>query len=297
MHGPTCIFWANLTPFSLEALVESKEQWLRTPVSPLSGAPPGRARPGVASFSISFNECLLVEDDTGTGHGHSATPATRLSAPRDGPPLWPGRAAARSAAATASGLPPAERARVRPHCCFAPALIHFVPDSRTYWVPLFLKRHCDRTLEWAPPDYAPDALIRRAATPDDGVHCADVVDALKVRKSQAGPDVGPTAAVYNCIPTRIRGPTRISWSNLTPSSLEALRRRCRRRARRPRPLARRRRRRARVRRGGGGAGGSGEGGGGGTRAGRTEPGGSLPASPCQTPGAKLSTEGLKLAQQ
>jgi hypothetical protein len=32
------------------------------------------------------------------------------------------------------------------HCRFAPPLIHFIPHSLTYSVPLFLKRQCDRTL-------------------------------------------------------------------------------------------------------------------------------------------------------
>ena len=38
----------------------------------------------------------------------------------------------------------ADRARL--HCCFAPSLIHFIPDSLKYLVTLFLKRSCDRTL-------------------------------------------------------------------------------------------------------------------------------------------------------
>jgi hypothetical protein len=36
--------------------------------------------------------------------------------------------------------------RAPPHCCVALPLIRFIPDSRTYSVPLFLKRRCDRTL-------------------------------------------------------------------------------------------------------------------------------------------------------
>jgi hypothetical protein len=36
--------------------------------------------------------------------------------------------------------------RARSHCRFAPPLIHFIPYSLTYSVPLFLKRQCDRTL-------------------------------------------------------------------------------------------------------------------------------------------------------
>ena len=41
------------------------------------------------------------------------------------------------------------KARARSHCRFARPLIHFIPDLRTYSVPLFLKRHCDRTLRQA----------------------------------------------------------------------------------------------------------------------------------------------------
>jgi galactosylceramidase len=36
--------------------------------------------------------------------------------------------------------------RARSHCRFVLPLIHFIPDSLTYSVPLFLKRQCDRTL-------------------------------------------------------------------------------------------------------------------------------------------------------
>jgi hypothetical protein len=36
--------------------------------------------------------------------------------------------------------------RARSHCRFAPPRIHFIPHSRTYSVPLLLKRQCDRTL-------------------------------------------------------------------------------------------------------------------------------------------------------
>jgi hypothetical protein len=36
-------------------------------------------------------------------------------------------------------------ARARSHARFVPPLIHFMPDSRTYSVPLYLKRQCDRT--------------------------------------------------------------------------------------------------------------------------------------------------------
>jgi hypothetical protein len=46
--------------------------------------------------------------------------------------------------------------RARSHCCFAPPLIRFIPDSLTYSVPLFLKRQCDRTLGGSERHEAPD---------------------------------------------------------------------------------------------------------------------------------------------
>jgi hypothetical protein len=42
------------------------------------------------------------------------------------------------------GPPPPPRARS--HCRFAPPLIHSIPHSRTYSVPLFLKQQCGRAL-------------------------------------------------------------------------------------------------------------------------------------------------------
>jgi hypothetical protein len=51
----------------------------------------------------------------------------------------------------------------------------------------------------------------------------------EVRKTQVGPEVGPTSAFYGCIPTGMYGPTTIFWANLTAFSLEA--------ARRPRTVA------------------------------------------------------------
>ena len=37
-------------------------------------------------------------------------------------------------------------ARARSHCRFVLLLAHFIPDSLTCSVPLYLKRQCDRTL-------------------------------------------------------------------------------------------------------------------------------------------------------
>jgi hypothetical protein len=36
--------------------------------------------------------------------------------------------------------------RARSHCCFAPPLIHFIPDSLMHSVPLSRQRQCARTL-------------------------------------------------------------------------------------------------------------------------------------------------------
>jgi hypothetical protein len=48
-------------------------------------------------------------------------------------------------AAAASG----GESRTGSHCRFAPPLIHFIPYSLTYSVPLFMKRQCGRILgEW-----------------------------------------------------------------------------------------------------------------------------------------------------
>jgi hypothetical protein len=51
--------------------------------------------------------------------------------------------------------------RARPHCHSVPPLIHFMPDSLTYSVPLFLKRQCDRT----PPGLRPGGPPTRPLAP------------------------------------------------------------------------------------------------------------------------------------
>ena len=38
------------------------------------------------------------------------------------------------------------KTRARSHCRVAPPLVQFIPDSLTYSVSLYLKRHCDRAL-------------------------------------------------------------------------------------------------------------------------------------------------------
>jgi hypothetical protein len=40
-------------------------------------------------------------------------------------------------------------------------------------------------------------------------------------RRQVGPEVGPTAALYSCIPTGMHGPTCIFWANLTAFSRQA----------------------------------------------------------------------------
>jgi hypothetical protein len=77
-------------------------------------------------------------------------------------------------------------ARARSHCRFVLPLIHFMPDSRAYSLPLFLKRRCDRTLaadwrtvegtrdsdgdgwhaEWRKAEECPQDWCGRAAIPD-----------------------------------------------------------------------------------------------------------------------------------
>ena len=42
-------------------------------------------------------------------------------------------------------------------CTAALPLIHFIPESLTYSVPLFLRRQCDRTLGKAPGQYQHEA--------------------------------------------------------------------------------------------------------------------------------------------
>jgi hypothetical protein len=50
--------------------------------------------------------------------------------------------------------------RARSHCRFVLTLIHFIPDSIRYLVPLFVKRQCDRTLG---PLLAAESLFARTA--------------------------------------------------------------------------------------------------------------------------------------
>ena len=43
----------------------------------------------------------------------------------------------------------------------------------------------------------------------------------KTPRRQAGPDVGPTSALYSCVPTGVHGPTCICWANLTAFLLQS----------------------------------------------------------------------------
>ena len=63
-------------------------------------------------------------------------------------PAGPTERAACEASAGGSGaftLDLTGELRARSHCRFVIPLIHFMPDSLTYSVLLYLKRHCDRT--------------------------------------------------------------------------------------------------------------------------------------------------------
>ena len=72
--------------------------------------------------------------------------------------------------------------RAQSHFRFVPPLIHFIPDSLIYSVPLFLKRQCDRTLPPGPevPGRAPRSTDEQAqADPDSACLWA----------GEAGPDL------------------------------------------------------------------------------------------------------------
>jgi hypothetical protein len=62
--------------------------------------------------------------------------------------------------------------RVRSHCRFAPPRIHFIPDSWTYSVPLFLTRQCDRTLG-ATCRFCAAALLGDRTVPGRDACCSD----------------------------------------------------------------------------------------------------------------------------
>jgi hypothetical protein len=77
-----------------------------------------------------------------------ARAGARRVAPRVGraPPAVLPSVAARAALEQARPGPP----RARAHCRSVLPLVHFIPDSLTYSVLLFLKRQCDRTLGLPP---------------------------------------------------------------------------------------------------------------------------------------------------
>jgi hypothetical protein len=88
----------------------------------------------------------------------------------------------RSCASRSSSCGPTARAGVRSRCRFAPPPIRVVPDSRRGSVPLFPKRHCDRTLGTDPRcaklrtllDFqasprSPPRFSRAIAQPDPGI--------------------------------------------------------------------------------------------------------------------------------
>ena len=135
MHGPTCIFWANVTPFTLQPAGRGRG----------GEALPVRARPGrLSALSVSHSESGLYgafvwarRALNGQKRRFPARAVTRRRSRSSGSSRCrqPRRSAARGAS------------RARSHCRFAPPLIRFIPYSRTYAVPLFLKRQCDRTLD------------------------------------------------------------------------------------------------------------------------------------------------------
>ena len=92
-----------------------------------------------------------VHDDSSVFPGRPPTPgdaaAPRSSSPRRPSPRRQPLPPLPQASAAAEDEP--GWARARSHCRFVPPLIHFIPDSLTQSVPLFLKRQCDRTLGWA----------------------------------------------------------------------------------------------------------------------------------------------------
>ena len=99
--------------------------------------------------------------------------------------------------------------RARPHCRFVLTLIHCIPDSLTYSVPLFLKRQCDRTLG--------------GRCGGDGVACRGGGRAVLHRRPESRPGrhfhwLGQLQPFPSRIPTGMRGPTCIFWANLTPFS-------------------------------------------------------------------------------
>ena len=81
---------------------------------------------------------------------------------------WVPALAAREAPDLGHGRPGEFRARTQSR--FVLPLINFIPDSLTYSVPLYLERHCDRTLRPGalPDDHAgllPPGLLHRAGAP------------------------------------------------------------------------------------------------------------------------------------
>jgi hypothetical protein len=102
------------------------------------GLPGASKRPWRSSQRIGFvwRFCLGAQQG-------AQQPKTAVSGPGSG-------RAARRAAPPRLDVRLRRPGRARSHCRFVLPLIHVIPQSLTYSVPLFLKRRCDRTLRPAP---------------------------------------------------------------------------------------------------------------------------------------------------
>ena len=94
-------------------------------------------------------------------------------------------------------------ARARSHCRFTPPPIHFIPDSLTYSVPLFLNRQCDRTL-----GHGPARRARRA-----GGAAGDALPGLRHGAGPATP--GASAVLRHTKPSWVRWGTGCAPTNPT----------------------------------------------------------------------------------
>jgi hypothetical protein len=103
--------------------------------------------------------------------------------------------------------PPQGTARARSHCRFVLPLIHFIPDSLTYSVPLYLKRQCDRTLGTAGGIFPADP--QEICGPDGGARfgCAMVMRpfAEMRRRSACRRTASPLAEAIEVAIARWRG--------------------------------------------------------------------------------------------
>jgi Tfp pilus assembly protein PilV len=202
MNGPTCTFWANLTPSSLQlrrALLPHAEA-----LAAAVAAPQGQqgADPALRLHQLELLAAMLSHDAQSAArvlgcldaafwrallawavarpshnvlHGHlyqvSSVQfgAVQCSLERfrtAGPRSEPLQTATSTSSSTPCAAPSTPAACVRcsatatcpARCRFVPPLIHFMPDSLIYSMPLFLKRQCDLpgqlAATWAKPRHA-----------------------------------------------------------------------------------------------------------------------------------------------